>query len=370
MSSQDLTVFCTNPQATKAKGGLNLSDIVQELKKRGLSTTGDRSVVAARLCEDIAKHRSPVKPIPESLIPPTSLIPPKDPFESIVKGKGEGDYVSNIKDQFKIIAKYDPKRRIIKLSGRGLRAFSEFVKSGIEHGGMIDINKDGSLERAIFGIGTQSYIKIHDMFDFEIIFHTHPAGIVSRISYMFELPSIGDLHATMYAMSLGSGHKKKKDTNPFQVHVVFTAEAVYTIYIPSKEVDYNNPSIIKTIIDEFDSHINQRAHLHPRDLFGSSTLVKLNKMMHSVSKYGVYIFRYSKNNYTSYLTDEDPEPINNWPKYIPLYIDPQEPALTFNLRGVRNSQTEEKKEIRYKTQALQRAQIAQNKELVKRARNL
>jgi hypothetical protein len=317
MSSTDLTVFCTNPQATKAKGGLNLTDIFQELKKRGLSTNGNRSVVAARLCDDIAKHNPQAKPVPAPR-PKSSLIPakpipaprPKNPFESIVKSE---DYVSRIEDQFKIITKYDPKRRIINLSGPGLRAFSEFVKSGIEHGGIIDINKDGSLERAIFGIGALNYIHMEDMYDFEIMFHTHPSG---RTSYMFEQPSTGDLHACMYATSTSIGSDKKQ--KPFQVHVVFSPEAVYTIYVPSKEVDYHNPSIIKKIIDEYNSNN-----------IGLRTLGQLNFMMHSVSKYGVYVFRYSKN---EYFTDEDPEPINNWPDNIMLYIDPQEPILEFKTR--------------------------------------
>ena len=134
------------------------------------------------------------------------------------------------------------------------------------------------------------------------------------------------------------------------LNVVFTAEAVYTIYLPSKEVDYNNPFIIKTIIDEYNSTV-QATKLR--------TLDHLNDMMHSVSKYGVYVFRYSKN---AYFSDEDPEPINNWPESIPLYIDPQEPALTFNMHGVRNTQTHEEREARYIKQAIQRRQRAQRRE--------
>ena len=104
MSSQDITVFCTNPKATKAKGGLNLTDIVQELKKRDLPTSGQRSVVAARLCDAIAKQKSPTKPIPVPR-PKSSFKPipaPRNPFVSI-HDRDERDYLSNIKDQFKII---------------------------------------------------------------------------------------------------------------------------------------------------------------------------------------------------------------------------------------------------------------------------
>jgi len=152
----------------------------------------------------------------------------------------------------------------------------------------------------------------------------------------------------MYAMSIGSGHQKKKSTKPFQVHVVFSAEAVYTIYVPSKEVAYYNPSIVKTIIDVYNSNA-----------IGPTTLAGLYDMMHSVSKYGVYVFRYSKN---EFFSDEDPEPINNWPKSIPVYIGPQEPVLTFNIRGVRNTQTHEEREDRYIKQAIQRRQRTQKRE--------
>jgi hypothetical protein len=390
--TRDLNAFCKNPEASKAKGGLNLIEIVQELGKRGLALTGSRSVAAARLCKaikaeskaDTTETKVKVKEVKVKVkevkvkevkvkvkevkvkvkeVKEVKEVKVKEVKVKEVKAKVKAAkppasrqakpnianryasvlpydrYVSDHTAQFKIISTYDPKRRIINLSGPILRQFSNFVKAGIEFGGMIDINKDGSFDRAMFGIGMIRSVKIEDMFDFEVIFHTHPSG---RTMFMFAQPSQRDIELSMYASTI----KYTSGSPKHQVHIVFTPEGVYTIYVPNTKIDYRNPSIVEDAIEAVGGYLTKNEeiiHLHIKKL----------------AKLGIYVFRYSK---VSRLKDVDQEePINNWLDSIPLYIDPQEPIIEARKRGVRK-QTPQERQARQLAETLQRAQNKQQSE--------
>ena len=61
--SSAIEIFCAT-DATKAKGGLNVQDIKDELKKRGLPTNGSRADLRERLCASVksSKSQKPQKP--------------------------------------------------------------------------------------------------------------------------------------------------------------------------------------------------------------------------------------------------------------------------------------------------------------------
>ncbi len=336
----NLEAFCKNP-GPASKGGLNMSDIVTELKKRGLDSKGDRSKLVKRLCSAVKKQskvvsgsptpkkkqraspapspktpESPVKPM-KTLKKQAKLVLPVKPMKQTTTPKNT--YIQATDDQFTAVTRYDPKRRIIYLSGPILRAMSDFVKAGTEYGGMIDINSDGSFDRSIFGIGKQAAINLEDMMDFEVIFHTHPAG---RTAFMFEQPSGSDINLSMVA-----GHNAKRTTRDatHQVHVVFTPEGIYTIYALTS----SSEEVRKQAIEAYNKT-------------GSHDDIKnVIKRIESVGKYGVYVFRYSK---ITELEDVDDEPINNWPESIPLYIDPQEPVIRLLERKVRHETSQQRQE--------------------------
>ena len=367
--SWDLNAFCKNPEASKAKGGLNFNEIVYELIRRGLDSTGSRKLAAARLCKAVkAKVKVKVKAVnpqakPKTVSPqaspqakpkiakPKTASPQAKPKiakpqakPKIAKQKTDRyasvlpyeNYVSDHTAQFKIISTYDPKRRIINLSGPVLRQFSNFVKAGVEFGGMIDINKDGSFDRAMFGIGMKGSIKINDMLDFEVMFHTHPSG---RTMLGFEKPSKPDISVSMFASTI---EYADRITAKNQVHVVFSPEAVYTIYVPNTKIDYRHPSIINEVLEA---------------VGGFATNVEaILSNSERLAQFGIYVFRYSK---VSRLKDLDQEePINNWLDSIPLYIDPQEPDIEVRTRGVR-SMTPQERQAQQLNDALQRAQEKQ-----------
>ena len=361
--SRDLNTFCKTPEASKAKGGLNLSEIVQELTQRGLSSTGSRKSAAARLCK-ATKVKAANPPVKQDTKETKVKLDKQKTKETKVKVKADSPlfkkttgtkakvanyssvlpydrYVSDHTAQFKIISTYDRKRRIINLSGPVLRQFSNFVKAGIEFGGMIDINKDGSFDRAMFGIGMKSSVKIDDMLDFEVIFHTHPSG---RTMFAFEQPSKGDIQVSMFAATI---EYADRITPKHQVHVVFTPEGVYTIYVPNTKINYRNPSIIDDALEAVGGFLTK----HEDDI--RSHIVKLAQL-------GIYVFRYSK---VFRLRDIDQEePINNWLDSIPLYIDPQEPIIEARKRGVRNRQTPQERQARQLKEALQTVQNKQQSE--------
>ena len=345
----DLNAFCKNPTASKSKGGLNLSEIVQELKQRGLDWTGIRSVAASRLCKAIKDESTAVNPpVTETKVKEVKVkVKVKVKAANKPELRAKDRYVSDHTAQFKIISTYDPKRRMIYLSGPVLRQFSNFVKAEIEFGGMIDINKDGSFDRAMFGIGMRSSIHLGDMLDFEVIFHTHPSG---RTMFMFEQPSKGDIKFSMYASTINYTDRMLISGSPkHQVHIVFTPEGVYTIYVPNTKIDYKNPSIIEDAIKALENVITNDDELHYR--------------IEDLAKLGIYVFRYSK---VSRLTDVDQEePINNWPDSIPLYIDPQEPIIEARKRGFRTL-TPQARQAQELKDALQRAKDKQKSERTKR----
>ena len=339
--SRDLNTFCKNPEASKAKGGLNLNEIVQELAKRGLDWTGKRTVAAARLCNAIKNESTTVNPpVTETKVKEVKVKEVKVKVKVKVKAakkpelRAKDRYVSDHTAQLKIISTYDPKRRMIYLSGPVLRQFSNFVKAEIEFGGMIDINKDGSFDRAMFGIGMKRSVKLSDMLDFEVIFHTHPSG---RTMFMFEQPSTADFKFSMHASTISGSPKH-------QVHIVFTPEGVYTIYVPNTK-DYKNPSI-EDAIKAMGEPVRNDDELYYR--------------IEDLAKLGIYVFRYSK---VSRLTDVE-EPINNWPDSIPLYIDPKEPIIEARKRGVRTLTPQDRQAQQLKD-ALQRAQDKQKSERAK-----
>jgi hypothetical protein len=377
--TRNLNAFCKNPEASKGKGGLNLSEIVQELKERGLALTGSRKSAAARLCKatKVKAANPPVKQdtkevkvkvkvkevkvkvkvkVKEAKVKVLKKKTKETPADSPTFKKTTGTkdkvanyssvlpydrYVSDHTAQFKIISTYDRKRRIINLSGPVLRQFSNFVKAGIEFGGMIDINKDGSFDRAMFGIGMKASIDINDMLDFEIIFHTHPSG---RTMFAFEQPSKGDIQVSMFASTI---EYADRITPKHQVHIVFTPEAVYTIYVPNTKIDYRHPSIINDALEAVGGFLTKH-----EDVIRSH-IVKLAKL-------GIYVFRYSK---VFRLRDIDQEePINNWLDSIPLYIDPQEPIIEARKRGVRNRQTPQERQARQLKEVLQTVQNKQQSE--------
>ena len=328
--SINIEAFCKKP-GPASKGGLNVGDIVKELQKRGLDTKGNRTELVERLCKAVTA--GPVK---------------QTPVKDLTK-KQEAEqfkYIQPTEDQLKAIASYDPKRRMINLSGPILRTMSDFVKTGTEYGGMIDINNDGSFDRSIFGIGKKTSVSVKDMFDFEVMFHTHPVG---RTAFMFEQPSGSDIWLTMYL-------SKHQDAAKHQVQVVFTPEGIYTIYAD------NN-------IDYTDIQGKQASEAYNK-IGASDDIKKVIARIEAISKYGVYVFRYSK--FTN-LEDLNDEPINNWPESIPLYIDPQEPAITLKKRRVRYK-TKQERQARQIKQVAERAndkmlsEIAKNIRQVERAK--
>ncbi len=347
-----------------------MGDLVKELSMRGLDTTGNRAALAGRLCKALKDGALPAPaPVPapapavkepvadpvvgqdEEPLPPLGPPPPEWAAYKGLRGTGRDPrYLSRQEDQLRVILAYDPRRRIINLSGPLLRSLSDFVKTGVEHGGMIDINIDGSVDRTIFGTGKKKSINISDMHDFEVTFHTHPIG---RTDYMFEPPSDSDvvIAARQVALQRLLLHREeetrlsylrrglKYEAPPFhQVDLVFTHEGVYAIYI-TKPDELLKPRVF----DEIRQAYNSSAHVVLEQ--NDNTLIT---RLLSVEKYGIYIFRYAK------VTDLEklfPEPLNNWPESIPLYIDPKEPSITLTKRGARR-QTEEEKIIRLREQEI------------------
>ena len=326
--SVNIEAFCKKPGPV-SKGGLNMGDIVNELKKRNLDTKGNRTELVQRLCKSLSTGQvkeSPVKEQPKQQVKKKPVVKKQVKTQPINNIKYK--YLESTQDQLTLITRYDPKRRIIQLSGPILRTMSDFVKIGTEYGGMIDINNDGSFDRSIFGIGKKGTVNLSDMMDFEVIFHTHPVG---RTGFMFEQPSGSDINLSIaYENSYKSFNIVK-----YQVHVVFTPEGVYTIYI-DKDID-------SAIREEVVAAYNViPAHIDIKTIIGA---------IETVAKYGVYIFRYS--NFVK-LEDLDDEPINNWPKSIPLYIDPQEPQIVLNGRRSRH-QTQQQRQARQVAEEADRA---------------
>jgi hypothetical protein len=237
------------------------------------------------------------------------------------------DSLTEEKEQLDLILRYSPNRRLLYLEGPILDTLSAFVKENLEHGGMIDVNKTGIFDRAVFGIGARATVSISDVIDYEIVFHTHPAG---RTYFMFEPPSPADGGVGMFSRLQ-------------QVHVVFTPEAVYTIYSPKAQYTQAVYDEVKAI-----SIKNSKG--------GLATYDGMMQYIEEFAKHGVYIFRYS--NFKT-LYELRPEPKLNWPKRIPLFIDPQEPVVTLTQRGVRFTDEQKALASALRSHAAQRKQKAQ-----------
>ena len=195
---------------------------------------------------------------------------------------------------------YDKERRIVFLEGKILETMAQFIYLGYEHGGMIDLKKSGLFDRAIFSIGGDSHIIISDMLDFDITFHTHPIRKFTHVNH--DVPSEYD------TSNLLPGNPFK-----FQVHLVFTKEAVYSLYTDPRMVGKTNRDVFFNEAHKYASTANK----------GSKQDVQ--NYISFLKKHGVYMFRHSTNlDNTNILW--------NWPERIPLYINPVEPVITLTER--------------------------------------
>ncbi len=354
--SSAIDVFCET-DATKAKGGLNVPEIKSELKKLGLPTTGTRAEMRALLCnhrkqksqktefvesnvigrllqllraEDFEKEFDILsdkwfRSLPMERHRDTSWLEGKqngeiydiyvitrNKFEDTVAGRAFLHKIETGKDvppavklsekDIKKSVKYDPTRRIIFLEGKILETMAGFVGMKYEHGGMIDLKKSGLFDRAIFGIGTEDYIIPTDLLDFEVTFHTHPSARMGYTRITYDIPSEYD------TSNLLPSNKPK-----FQVHVLFTSEAVYTLY--------SDPRKAGSITH--DQFFKQAASYASKTLKGTKT--DLDNYIAFLKKHGIYMFRHSTNLGSKKI-------LWNWPENIPLYINPVEPVITLTKR--------------------------------------
>jgi hypothetical protein len=426
-----LNAFCKNPTKTGTQGGLNVDEIMRELRARKLDATGKRDELVKRLCDNLLvspvtksklvpaigatpkvkvtkpKQKSESKPkvkvtkpkvkpkqksdpkITVTPTPPASEGTPKqksDPktldrliylfytldqpgreeefdklsvswYKSLSTAEHRDktwiqthpehwivndiytiaqkaivkletgvsvatDSLTEDKEQLKLILRFSHKRRLLYLEGPILDTLSALVKEKLEHGGMIDINKAGIFDRAVFGIGEAASVNVGDVIDYEIVFHTHPVG---RTNFMFEPPSQGDGRVSTISRLQ-------------QVHVVFTPEAVYTVYAPKPEY----PQAVRDALEAINVNNLQG---------GTRTYSGMIQYIEEFAAHGVYIFRYSN---FKRLSDLLPEPKLNWPKRIPLFIDPQEPVINLTRRGVRFTEEQNALTAALRAQAKQR----------------
>jgi hypothetical protein len=177
---------------------------------------------------------------------------------------------------------------------------AQFIYLGYEHGGMIDLKKSGLFDRAIFGIGGDTHIITSDMLDFEITFHTHPIRKFTHVNH--DVPSEYD------TSNLLPGNPFK-----FQVHLVFTKEAVYALYSDPRMVGKTNRDLFFNEAFKYASTANKGSRQDVQNYIGF------------LKKHGIYMFRHSTNlDNTNILW--------NWPERIPLYINPVEPVITLTER--------------------------------------
>jgi hypothetical protein len=371
MPPSRIDVFC-DTDATNAKGGLNLAEIKEEMKKVKLSTTGTRAELRARLCKYRAQgaqgssqtaqgssqkaqgsQKAQTAQFVESgaidrllqLLDGDNLEEEFDilsakwfkslPMErhrdttwtdkkigiiykiafndmkktpsgraflhKIETGKEVSRAVEVSAADIKKSLKYDSKRKILFLEGKVLASMAGFVGMTYEHAGMIDLKKSGLFDRAIFGIGAKEYIIPTDLLDFEVTFHTHPIRPAFQ-GIIYDIPSEFDTRNMLPA------NKPK-----FQVHIVFTMEAVYTLYSDPRKVS-------NLTTDEFFKAANVYAS---KALKG--TKQDLDNYIAFLKTHGIYMFRHSTNLGSKNI-------LWNWPEQIPLYINPVEPIITLTTR--------------------------------------
>jgi len=351
MSKIDL--FCKNPLPT-SKGGLNVKELQDALKLKGLPAKGTRPALIQRLCNTTKKQKPATpKPATQKKQKPAKQKKPATPKKQEKLAEPKWKYE-------KVILDYDPTRRVVYLSGELLKDFSNMVKSKVEHGGFIDFNKTGNVDRTLFGLGQEASgsaedrlaINISDVSDFEVQFHTHPVGRTigwgkkgSRFppgySGIFERPSENDVTATM----IGVRGPRPRDSvhKAAQVDIVFAPDAVYTMYALDTDMKglarvgvMKDPSEAKALADTIKNFLRSADELTQKTgnyLGIGGSIETVNEYIKLCRKYGVYIHRHSK--FDSLLDMDHDEPINNWPEKIPLYLDPQEPVINITKRGVR-----------------------------------
>jgi hypothetical protein len=311
MSKIDL--FCKNPLPT-TKGGLYVKELKEALKLKGLPATGTRIELIQRLCDATKKQKQDTQK--------------KQKPEELAKWKG--------KKYEDVILDYDPTRRVVYLSGELLKDFSNMVKSNVEHGGFIDFNKTGNVDRTLFGLGLDGEINIKDVMDFEVQFHTHPVG--RTIMGMYEIPSPDDVGVSMYRVR--GPRPRTALPKSGQVHIVFAPDAVYTIYALDTDMKglarlgvFNDPSEKRDVLDIYKKFKRAVKELEKNPDGIGLSIDAVNEYIELCRQYGVYIHRHAK--FDSLVVIDHDEPINNWPKKIPLYLDPQEPVINITQRGFR-----------------------------------
>ena len=362
--------FCYK-NASGGTGGMNLQEIKQELQRLGLPINGIRSELRIRLCDALGKpvpkpkpkpkpkplSPSPKSPSPKSPSPksPSPKSGPKSPSPKSPSPKSpspkspspkSGPKSPQADDDDIYISKFPisnpPKpqavartalddareaseleelnknlpeifkkdRKIIFLEGEILNTLSSMVLSKVEHGGIIDVKLSGEFERAVFALGKSATINISDLTDFEISYHTHPFRTDARGKTYYDVPSIMDAQVA-YA------NKYRENA---QVHLVFAYDAIYSIYCNTG----STKSLIHTLFNE-DSVV----------IFNSN-IGTINKYIKLLKTYKVYVFRHSlRDDPVSVLNpDHNPATNGNWPKRVPLYLNPQEPGIHITRHNV------------------------------------
>lgn len=262
-----------------SQGGLNVGDIKDILKKRGLSTNGARAALLKRLCNNNIPTPTPV-PVPVQDQQPSYRVRIKTNIPKVTE------------------LDFDPARRIVYLDNEFLKTLAGMMfNTGNEIGGFIDIKRDGSFDRNIYAIGGNNGIHMTDFDDFEIIYHTHPYSPEVK----FSPPSPSDI--------LIAFNRLTSSSSPAQLDIVFTHTGVYVIYIVGKppiSIEYLNTLYMKY------------------GLMGGKTINSLQNdkfmtMFNELASLGIYVLFYSISN------KQLVNPIDSWPERIPLYINPQEP---------------------------------------------
>lgn len=258
------------------QGGMNVPEIRQTLKDRGLNWTGTRSVLIQRLCDTMAS-----RPASASASGPASAPAP-----------APADRMLSEKD-----LTFDPKRKIIYLESPFLRTLAGIMlNSDREIGGAVDLKLDGAFDRNIYGIGGYGSVALDDFVDFEIGYHTHPY----MSSRCYNLPSQSDIRAAM-------GYMLKHEQ---QVHLVFTHDAIYAIY--------TNPVAKVLSLNKINQIYNRHGIVSEESLCKDSVLSVFKELADN----GVYIQRHSNGKKQPSLN-----PIDSWPDRIPIYVNPQEPNI-------------------------------------------
>jgi hypothetical protein len=254
---------------SRSTGGLNVIDIRKILSDNGLPVSGTRSDLIDRL--------------------KTLSIPP------IQQKK-----VLTIDD-----LPTDSARKIYHLKPDFLRTMAGLLVSiDREIGGLIDLKQNGDFDRNIYSIGGKSSINMADFDDYEISYHTHP---IDPNRY-YNIPSHDDILNTVWRSNKGL----------FQIDIVFAYDGIYVTYI------FGKPKLsIKQLSELYIEH----GIISAISLQDPSVLDVFN----SLTKYGVYILRYS-----TATGKPSINPIDNWPTQLPLYINPTEPNINLTTRVVRD----------------------------------